>query len=83
MGPFDAPAGWIPPEFREFVYEDLSDEDLRAIKESTKVFENGKLRDLTDEEIYSRMGKVVAVRDTRDGRVHKNVSETPIIRVSV
>ena len=75
----DAPAGWIPPEFREFVYDELDEEDLKAVQATVTIhnMETGEEHHPDAEEI-EEMGvrRVKGVIDTRDGSYHPNISDT-------
>lgn len=62
-------AGWIPPEFREFLTEPAELADLGSMM---RVCDPGsdELRPPTQQEVQDGVRKVNAVRDTRDGSLH-------------
>ena len=70
------PAGWIPPEFREFVYADeLDNDDMAAIRLTMRIAQppDFEIRPVTDEEIgESGVRRLRGVIDTRDGSYHPN-----------
>lgn len=76
-------AGWIPPEFREFVYAPLTEVDIQNIQNTASVFENGKRRPFTREEAIAQIQKVIGVIDTRTGEYHPNQSTTPFMQVEI
>ena len=75
------PAGFIPPEFREFVYEPLSAEQLDTIRMTTGVWKDGAFRRLTDDEIRNQFRSVAGVCDTRTGQVDRQISGVPFFSV--
>lgn len=76
-------AGWIPPEFREFVYEEFNAADLEILQQTVRVKYPGQQpRQLTPDEIsQSGIRKVVAVRDARNGELHQQLSATRFVTV--
>lgn len=61
------PAGYIPPEFREFIYEELSEADIKAIQETAGYLIHGQMVPFTRAEVLdSGIRKVIGVRDTRN-----------------
>ena len=74
------PCGWIPPEYREFVYADtLDEEDMSAIRATMHVYDPDVDQDirslcpLTDDEIKeSGVRRLKGVIDKRDGSYHPN-----------
>lgn len=76
------PAGWIPPQFREFIYEAMTDEELEKIRMCMGThypdgrFVRPSVEDLRRE---GRDKKVVGVRDTRTGEVQKASSSVPFV----
>ena len=69
------PAGWIPPEFREFVYAELDGEDLKAVQQTVRIhnLDTGEEHHPDAEEV-AEMGvrRIIGVTDTRDGSYHPN-----------
>lgn len=64
----EAPAGWIPPEFRKFIYG--SDPIPQAALDCLQVYdENGNL-DVEETERHRReLREMIGVMDTRTGEV--------------
>lgn len=83
LGPDTPPAGFIPPEFREFLYTPIDDDQLEAIRMTTGIWENGVMRRYTDDEIRSKFQRIVGVRDTRTGEVDRGISGVPFISVEI
>lgn len=81
FGPDTPPAGFIPPECREFIYQDLDpgSQLMQDLINTTGVYENGVFRRYTPEEISQRYRKIIGVRDTRNGTVHGQYSSTPFV----
>jgi len=80
--PAPPPAGFIPPEFREPVHAELTEADIAAIQQTASIWEDGRRRPWTREEIIERIpGRVVGVRDTRTGQVTAMTSGTRIFEV--
>ena len=85
---YQPPAGWIPPQFRQPILRELSDEEVAEISPTISVTEFDEndqphTRSLTPEEIRARVKKDIGVIDTRDGKVHPNQAGTPICRVNI
>lgn len=77
------PAGWIPPEFREPIYVDLSDEDVERIYGTCLRHDGSKMRPMTREEIRSEMKRCIGVRDTRTGKDSPNISGVLFVETDV
>jgi hypothetical protein len=80
---FDEPAGWIPPEFREFIYEPMDDKMIEDIRMTTGVFERGGFRRYTVDEIKQKFSRVVGVRDTRTGKVDRGQSGVKFVSTTI
>lgn len=66
-------AGWIPPEFRKSVTVELTDEELRSIRESMWITDGeGNVIQESDEEIRAKVKRTTGVIDLRDGSYHPN-----------
>lgn len=75
-----APADWIPPEFREFITEPLTVEAATAIFGTVGFTdEHGHHRHYTVEEIREKFPRITGVRDTRTGEVHPQVSNARFV----
>lgn len=74
---FTSPAGWIPPEFREMIYQTMTDEELEPILGTIGCFdESGRQRFYSKTELRA-LGidrKIIGVMDTRTGEVHPTLS---------
>lgn len=67
----DAPAGFIPPEFREFIMEPMTDEELQRIVGTMGWYDREGRHNYSLEQLKAQqLEKIVAVRDTRDGSIH-------------
>jgi hypothetical protein len=61
------PVGWIPPEHRVFIYEDMTEEEIESVMSTMFVSEDGgPIRPLSRAE-FDAIGvrKVIDVRDDR------------------
>lgn len=83
----EPPVGWIPPQFREFIYAELTEAELESIRSSMSVSEQDPVtgrwrnRRYTDEEIRQKVQRITGVRDTRTGEIHPQVSRVPMMSV--
>lgn len=77
------PAGWIPPDCREFVTTQLTDAEADKLVGSCGETVNGKLRHFSREEIKQKFPKVLGVIDTRDGTFHPNQSKTLFVQATI
>lgn len=67
------PAGWIPPQFREYIYAPFTNEDIDNIMYTTGIYdEDGNFRRYTREEIIHDYKKCIGVKDTRTGKIRYN-----------
>lgn len=66
-------AGWIPPQYREFVTVPLTREEAERLFGTCGVSDElGRYRHYTVEEIQELFPRVTGVIDTRDGSYHPN-----------
>ena len=78
------PAGFIPPEFREFVYGQMTEKDIQLAMDSMAIMEDdGRYRKATRQEVLKEAKKVIGVKDTRTGEIRYNQSNTPTFQVDV
>lgn len=78
------PAGWIPPEFREFVYGPLGEDELQSIQATCGYFDaHGNMQRYTLAELRGKHQKIIGVKDTRTGEFHPQVSGVKFMEARV
>lgn len=79
---FNEPAGWIPPEFREFIYADkLSESDIAAIRASSYSEDEFGNRTPLD---LNKVSRLIGVKDTRTGLIQYNQhSQMPFLTTDI
>ncbi len=81
---FHEPAGWIPPQFREFIQQELTDEEVAAIRSQMGYYdEAGHFHRYTDQQIREMVKKNVGVRDTRTGEASMASGTVPIMGINL
>lgn len=76
------PCDWIPPEFRQFVFKECSDEELSSLAGSAGWYDESGRHDFTVSDFRKQgIKKIIGVIDTRDGSFHPQLSQAPIMGV--
>lgn len=78
----DAPADWIPPQFREDIDEPVA--DVQELGGMFRIIDG----DTGEERLPSpgeleKVRRVLGVRDTRNGQVHMNISGVQFMSVDI
>lgn len=63
----EPPVDWIPPQFRKFIYEEMTEDEIEAAMSTMFISEDGgPIRQITRDEFNSSgVRKVIGVIDTR------------------
>ena len=64
------PANWIPPQYREDIYGEMTEEEIQNGMNSMWIYDKKGRYPVSRKEFLEKTKKVIGVRDTRNGRIH-------------